>query len=62
MAVGFNVGLFWYQVGSGDCMNNVEFKKIVQEITSKYGFKYCKKLLLRVDRLDCGYWITKIKL
>jgi len=24
-------------------MNNVEFKKIVQEITSKYGFKYCKK-------------------
>lgn len=24
-------------------MNNIEFKKIVQEITSKYGFKYCKK-------------------
>lgn len=24
-------------------MNNVEFKKIVQEITSKYGFKYCNK-------------------
>ena len=24
-------------------MNNIEFKKIVQEITSKYGFMYCKK-------------------
>lgn len=24
-------------------MNNTEFKKIVQEITSKYGFMYCKK-------------------
>lgn len=24
-------------------MDNTEFKKIVQEITSKYGFMYCKK-------------------
>lgn len=24
-------------------MDNVEFKKIVQEITGKYGFMYCKK-------------------
>lgn len=24
-------------------MNNIEFKKIVQEITEKYGFMYCKK-------------------
>lgn len=24
-------------------MNNTEFKKIVQESTSKYGFQYCKK-------------------
>ena len=24
-------------------MDNTEFKKIVQEITNKYGFFYCKK-------------------
>ena len=24
-------------------MHNTEFKRIVQEITSKYGFMYCKK-------------------
>ena len=27
----------------GDFMDNIEFKKIVQEITSKYEVMYCKK-------------------
>ena len=27
----------------GNFMDNIEFKKIVQEIISKYEFMYCKK-------------------
>ena len=35
-------------LNKGVLMNNTEFKKIVQESTSKYGFQYCKKIIIAI--------------
>lgn len=51
-------------------MDNIEFKNIVQEITSKYGFVYCRKnyycnsdkiivvINLQKSNFDNGYYIN----